>query len=53
MRYDSVTEDAVIGYVINIYNGNSYVVELADGDDVIDGVQLENIDVITSQSTRL
>ena len=50
--YDSVTENAVIGYVINIYNGNSYVVELADGDDVIDSVPFENIDVIAARGTR-
>lgn len=53
MRYDSVTEYAVIGYVIEVSSGTSYAVVLADGDDVIDGVQLENIDVITSQSTRI
>lgn len=50
--YDSVTENAVIGYVINIYNGNSYVVELADGDDVIDSVPFKNIDVIAFRGTR-
>lgn len=53
MKYDSVTEIAIIGYVVEVYSGrNSYVVELADGDEVIDSILFENIDAIIARGTR-
>jgi hypothetical protein len=50
MVYDSVTEDAVIGYVKEIYKPNSYVVEHVDNDEFIDSVPLENIDQIVAHN---